>query len=422
METAVLEQPGEALLVDDAVSALLDAVAEVDRTVAGLLAIRARMIEQSRVGMEASAASSPMSRGPVPDAELARQLLVSELAPLLRIPAGSAAHLVTESRSLVSDLPATLEALGRGEISYRHAQVVMENADDLTAEARAGFEQAVLPVARTLNTSRFRERARRIRERLHPESLAVRRAGRFERRSVVVDPARDGMAWLSAYLPAEAAIAIDDRLDQLAAAMRDPAESRTFSQLRADAFCELVISGEVSGADPIGPTGVLRRPPRGIRARVLVTVPVLTLMGLDEEPASLEGYGPIPADVARLIAAGAPSFTRLLTHPETGVVLSVGRDSYAVPAALRLWLRVRDETCRAVGCGRRAATSDVDHGHDWAKGGQTAGDNLAHLCRGDHTRKHRLGWRMQHLPGGFVRWTSPMGRSYLTEPSTVLRT
>ena len=53
---------------------------------------------------------------------------------------------------------------------------------------------------------------------------------------------------------------------------------------------------------------------------------------------------------------------------------------------------------------------------------QTSVDNLAHLCRGDHTRKHRLGWRMDHLPGGTSRWTSPIGRTYLTEPSTVMRT
>jgi hypothetical protein len=417
METAFADSPAEALLVGDDAAQLLDAIADVDRSVASLQAIRARMIDQSRAWIEAKAAASPASRGPAADHELARQLLVSELGALLRIPAGSAARLVAESRSLVTELPATLDALGRGEFSYRHAQIVIENADDLPGDDRGDYEQAVLRAARTLNASRFRERARRVRERLHPESLAVRRASRFDRRSVAVDPARDGMAWLSAYLPAETAIAIDDRLDQLAAAMRDPADARTFSQLRADAFCEVLVSGEVpASADSPGAV------PQGIRARVLVTVPVLTLMGLDDEPASLEGYGPIPADVARLIAARAPSFTRLLTHPETGVVLSVGRDRYAVPAALRLWLRVRDETCRAVGCGRRAATSDVDHGHDWAKGGTTAGDNLAHLCRGDHVRKHRLGWRMQHLPGGFVRWMSPMGRSYLTEPSTVLRT
>jgi hypothetical protein len=83
---------------------------------------------------------------------------------------------------------------------------------------------------------------------------------------------------------------------------------------------------------------------------------------------------------------------------------------------------VRDETCRAVGCGRRAARCDIDHGQAWSKGGRTSADNLTHLCRGDHTRKHRLGWRMTHLPGGVIRWASPFGRSYLTEPATVMRT
>lgn len=218
------------------------------------------------------------------------------------------------------------------------------------------------------------------------------------------------MAWLTAYLPAESAVAIDDRLDQLAASLRDPHDLRTFTQLRADAFCDVMLRGEVDGIR------------RGIRANVLVTVPVLTLLGHDDEPAELEGYGPIPADVARALAADSTGFTRLLTHPETGVVLSVGRDRYTVPAGLRLWLRARDETCRMVGCGRRASVSDVDHGHAWADGGTTSGDNLAHLCRGDHTRKHTLGWRMKHLAGGTIRWRSPMGRTYLTEPSTVMRT
>lgn len=160
----------------------------------------------------------------------------------------------------------------------------------------------------------------------------------------------------------------------------------------------------------------------GIRPQVLVTVPVLTLMGLDEQPASLEGYGPIPANLARLLAARAPSFIRLLTHPETGAVLSVGRDRYTVPADLRTFLRVRDETCRNIGCTRRAATSDIDHSHPWSNGGATSFDNLAHLCPGDHGRKHRLGWTITHLPGGTIRWTSPFGRTYLTEPSTEIRT
>ncbi|MEB0268080.1 HNH endonuclease, partial [Cryobacterium sp. 10I5] len=76
-------------------------------------------------------------------------------------------------------------------------------------------------------------------------------------------------------------------------------------------------------------------------AQVNVTVPVLTLLGKSAEPGYLAGYGPIDPETARRLAAGAPSFTRLLTHPETGVVLSMGRDTYKVPAALKKWLEVR---------------------------------------------------------------------------------
>jgi hypothetical protein len=45
----------------------------------------------------------------------------------------------------------------------------------------------------------------------------------------------------------------------------------------------------------------------------------------------LEGYGPIDIETARRLAADAPGFTRILTHPETGAVLSLGRDRYAIP-------------------------------------------------------------------------------------------
>lgn len=406
---SVSDDQGAALDYDLA-SQALDRVAEIEGIMASLSAFRARLITNAYDAALMEERTRPAAQSLHARAEMARQTVVSELAALVRVTPAAAAHLVAESRALTSTLPATLDALGRGEISYRHAQVVIDHAALLPDDGVALFEHAILPGARRLNIARFRDRARRARELTHPESVAARRVGQFDRRSVSVDPASDGMAWLTAYLPAELAIAIDDRLDQLAASLRDPHDLRTFTQMRADAFCDLVLRGEVDGVR------------RGIRANALVTVPVLTLLGHDDEPASLEGYGPIPADVARVLAGDATGFTRLLTHPETGVVLSVGRDRYTVPAGLRLWLRARDETCRMVGCGRRASVSDVDHGHAWVDGGTTSGDNLAHLCRGDHTRKHTLGWSMKHLPGGVIRWTSPMGRRYVTEPSSVMRT
>ena len=61
-----------------------------------------------------------------------------------------------------------------------------------------------------------------------------------------------------------------------------------------------------------------------VQPRINVTVPVLTLLGLDDEPADLEGYGPIDADTARRLAAHAPSMRRILVHPETGAGMARG--------------------------------------------------------------------------------------------------
>jgi hypothetical protein len=133
----------------------------------------------------------------------------------------------------------------------------------------------------------------------------------------------------------------------------------------------------------------------GIKAQVAVTVPVMTLLGLAEEPGDLAGHGPIDPDTARRLAAQAPSFLRLLTHPETGAVLSVGRDRYTVPADLKAWLRVRDETCRFPGCSRRAERCDIDHITHWAHGGTTAHHNLIHLCRKHHRLKHTTTWSVR---------------------------
>jgi len=400
--------------MSDACGDLLDAVVTIDRLISSLTATRAELIDGTR---EWIAASEALGRRPGrtadgrpdphgwSDAKVANRVLVSELAAALRISEREAGRLAAESETLVNEVPCVLEVLREGRISYRHAAVLIDQSWSLPPEAREAFASAVLPHAERLGVGAFARTARRHREAVHPDSLTTRRVSAFERRSVSVEAAHDGMAWLTAYLPAEQAIGIDDRLDRIAAALRSPDEPRTFAQLRADAFAELGLEG-----------APLSGPARGIRPQVLVAVPVLTLLGRGDEPAQLEGYGPIDADTARRLAGDAPGFTRILSHPETGVVLSVGRDRYAVPAELRRALRFQDETCRMIGCDRRAASCDIDHTTDWQHDGSTGVDNLAHLCRRHHQLKHRTGWAMTQRGGGRIEWTSPTGRMYTTAP------
>jgi hypothetical protein len=394
------------VLIDEARLDLVESVAAVDRMISSLTAARAELVDRVRQWSEAAA--GPARQDGWSPAVVARRELVSELATALRMPERSVENLIAESAALEHDFPATRAALQSGVITYRHATVLLDHAWSLPDDVRGEFERAALPFAERLTVAKFERRARALRERMAPESIAARTATAHEDRSVELSPDRDGMAWLSARLPAHRALAIYNRVTDLARGLQGPEEDRTLTQLRADVLSDLLVQGE---------TGELK----GVRATVLVTVPVLTLLGASDEPATLEGYGPIDAGTARWLAAQAPSFMRLLTHPETGVALSLGRTRYAVPRDLRTWLRVRDGTCRFPGCSRAARSCEVDHTDDWQYGGETRYDNLAHLCKSHHNLKHHTGWRVEQVGGGVLEWTSPLGKKYVVEPDTEIR-
>lgn len=396
---------------------------------------RARSIEQARAW---AMVSDEFVRRDARLSDAQRQdwvmrVFVSEVATRLRIPRPTAEHLIAESRSLVHELPGTLEALESAAISYRHAQVLIDQARTLPASARAAFEEALLPDAQRMPAARFRALAARTREKMHPTSIVQRtREARADRR-LVFEADADGMAWLHHRAPVAQAMAAFNRVTRVARSLQVDGEKRTLSQLRSDVATDLLLNGvtdrdpgDVGGsrgdaevADAVGgeTAGDRKKRAWGIRPTVFVTVPVLTLLGHGEEPGYLAGYGPIDADTARELAARAPSFIRLLTHPETGVVLSMGRKKYKVPKDLRRWLQLRDETCRGVGCGRPAADCDIDHTEDWARDGLTDPNNLAHLCKGCHQLKHVTTWRVAQGEGGVLEWRSPTGRVHETRPA-----
>ena len=336
-----------------------------------------------------------------------KRLLVAEIGTTLRVPECTVGSMVTDAETLVTSLPLTLAALQAGEITGRHAHVMVAQCSTVPVEAHGEFEAALLPVASRLTVAQFTQRARIYRERVHPETPRKRHVEALAHRGVWVDPAADGMAQLSVLLPAAEAIAIDEKLDQIARSQRGPDEPRTHAQRRCDAAIALLLD----------PEGDLATAAQRIRPQVILTVPALSLLGHTEEPAELHGYGPIDPVTARRLTADAPSVTRWLTDPVTGHTLSVGRESYRIPADLRLALTIEDETCRFPGCRRRAQRCELDHVHAWADGGETSHANLASLCSKHHHLKHESDWTVKALPGRELRWTSPIGRVHITEPA-----
>lgn len=142
---------------------------------------------------------------------------------------------------------------------------------------------------------------------------------------------------------------------------------------------------------------------------VIVDLP--TLLGLANNPAELNGYGPIPASLARELAS-SNQWKRFITDPITGDLLEVGRERYQPPEALVDFIVARDKTCRFPGCRRAAELSDIDHAIPWDDGGNTSPANLGALCRRHHRLKTHGGWKIVSNPDGSCTWTSPYGKEY----------
>ncbi len=73
---------------------------------------------------------------------------------------------------------------------------------------------------------------------------------------------------------------------------------------------------------------------------------------------------------------------RLITDPQTGRSLDLGRSRYEVSEPLRRWIVARDRTCRFPGCSRRASACQIDHVVAWTDEGGTDAANLHALCTG----------------------------------------
>jgi hypothetical protein len=86
-------------------------------------------------------------------------------------------------------------------------------------------------------------------------------------------------------------------------------------------------------------------------------------------------------------------------------------------ARLRHLAQVRHATCTSPVCRRPAAQADHEHNTPYEAGGRTCLCNTGPKCRHDHRLKQHPKWKVDQLPDGTFRWTTPSGRTYTTEPT-----
>ncbi|MDO8383205.1 MAG: DUF222 domain-containing protein [Microbacterium sp.] len=362
------------------------------------------------------------------ESELPVRAIAAELAVRANESDRTVQRRMEEAHTVATKFAATLDALTEGRVAVAHVRVIVDHGSKIEdPSAREVFEVEAIARAETTTAGRLNASLARLVEEVQPRTFADRHKAAREGRGVWVRDDADGMAELVLRGPAVPVHGMHDMLTQMArkitnaasAAAADGAEPdpRTMSQIRADVLAEIVLTHRVDPATGEGLSdgyGGLA----SIRAVVNVTVPALALAGVTADPAELVGRAPVDIDTARILALSAPGWERVLADPITGGVLAV--DRYTRSADLTRYLRVRDPHCRFPGCRMPAHRCDVDHGRDYALGGETSHCNLACFCRRHHVLKGETPWMVRHLPGGVLEWTSPGGKVYIDIPPPVL--
>lgn len=337
-----------------------------------------------------------------------------ELASAMRVTEYAAGRMIVIADALVHRYPRALQSLAGGRMTQRHAEILADAIDEMTPELRGEVADRAVELAESEPVGTFRRALRALIETVQATTLEQRHESALQARRAVLERGHDGMGALLVYAPEVELQAIFTRATAIAKTITaQDCETRTLDQVRADVICDLLVDG-VTDAVPAAA--------RGIRASVVVTVPVLAL--LDDgaakaaDPPVVEGVGPIPLSRARELCGGDAGWMRVLTHPETAMVLSVGREQYRPPLSLRKLTKWRADRCMAPGCGMPASRCEIDHTVAWEHGGDTSLENNAPICKGHHTVKHHGGWRVMQVDGsgGAVEWTSPTGRRYVVQP------
>ena len=371
-----------------------------------------------------------------------------EVAAALRWSPRTARTRIMQARLLAGPHAPTRRALRGGRVTASHVAALGRElarlpraADGRTddpayADACAGVLAAVLPFASTHTPAETARRARGAVETIDPQGSDRRRQQARSACDVDVMDDLDGQSVLSARMDTTEAHAVLDAVLSLAHDERFAAGCHVSAgQRRVAALTTLVLGDrgrtdrhdgdttEVSARGVATQTESVMIEAARANAQIGVVVSLETILGLSQQPGTLEGSGPIGAgavlDLLRECGSGSAMY-RLVVDPE-GRLLDVGRERYEISDAQREFVARRDVTCRFPGCGARADRCQVDHAIGWMDGGATDVANLGALCARHHNLKTHGGWRIEdsQADGGCV-WRSPRLARYEHEPAALL--
>ncbi|MFV8262248.1 HNH endonuclease signature motif containing protein [Mycolicibacterium peregrinum] len=371
----------------------------------------------------------------------------AEISAAMRISRGRAGTQIHHARVLRDKLPLVAARFATGDIDYRVVRMIITRTGIVDPTVWAGLDAEL--AARAHRWMRFSERQLRDRvdqwvAKLDPNGERVP-PDLTEERFVQIEPGSPGKATVWANVDACDGIALDQRLDALAATVceHDP---RTHEQRRADAVGPLArLEAQLACRCGRDECPAERKRAAADAAVLHVLAEQATVDGTSNAPGYLPGYGILPAENVRDLAAtakikpvrvpagqaqppdptaptepGESSDTTESTEPamrtESGEPVERAELGYRPSVALSEFIRWRDLTCRFPGCDAPVERCDIDHTAPWPAG-PTHPSNTKLYCRAHHLIKTFCpGWSDRQFPDGTVEITTPTGHTYATEP------
>lgn len=225
--------------------------------------------------------------------------LVAEVSLACHLSALSAQNFTADAYDLTTHHPFTMQALANGSINLTTARAVARETRHIDdPEKQALADQVIAEELPHVPPSKIRSLVdRRIIE-VDPDAAGRKATTERADRHVAFEPATPGTAYVNAYLPAEQAALCWHALHDHARSLRAAGDPRSISHLMCDTLVERV-TGAAGLAD--------------VKVHLNLVMSDTTLFGVDDRPAELTGCGPLPAPIARLLAAkgntGSSAFT-----------------------------------------------------------------------------------------------------------------
>lgn len=373
----MFDMPGLAQVDPDGdEAALLLRIAELERVKAAAAAGQARataLLDATRRAREAAAGvpAAKRGRGLAGEVGLARQ----------DSPNRGGQHLGL-AKALVLEMPHTLAALESGVLSEWRATLIVRESACLDVADRRALDAELCSDAAALvglGDQRLVAKAKTIAYRLDPHAVVARAAKAAQDCYVTVRPVPDCMARVTVLLPMAQGVAVYAAVHQEANRCGD---GRSRGQVMAGTVFERVTGRSAQVPVPVA---------------VNLVISDQTLLGGDDSPAVVDGYGPVPGEVARRLIGDAvadrrsrATLRRLYRHPRSGALVAMESRARLFPKALARFVRLRDQTCRTPYCD--APIRHIDHARPAAGGGATSALNGLGLCERCNYAKEAPGW------------------------------